>query len=131
MDSQKDLARKICRIFTDWLIQVHTRFHLLTEILYLAVNIIDLSLSARVVSFPKLQLVGITCMFLAAKVEEIVAPSAINFLYGADPRSCVEANRAASCSLPYPSVADGLHTLSTHRDHGSSLSRHPPPSPQT
>jgi G2/mitotic-specific cyclin 1/2 len=48
------------------------------------VNIIDRFLSARVVSLAKLQLVGITCMFLAAKVEEIVAPSAMNFLYCAD-----------------------------------------------
>ena len=47
-------------------------------------NIIDRFLSARVVSLAKLQLVGITCMFLAAKVEEIVAPSAVNFLYCAD-----------------------------------------------
>ncbi|KAF8480251.1 cyclin-like protein [Russula ochroleuca] len=84
MDNQKDLAWKMRGILTDWLIQVHTRFRLLPETLYLAVNIIDRFLSARVVSLAKLQLVGITCMFLAAKVEEIVAPSAINFLYCAD-----------------------------------------------
>ncbi|KAF8273709.1 cyclin-like protein [Lactarius quietus] len=84
MDSQKDLAWKMRGILTDWLIQVHMRFRLLPETLYLAVNIIDRFLSARVVSLAKLQLVGITCMFLAAKVEEIVAPSAVNFLYCAD-----------------------------------------------
>jgi hypothetical protein len=67
-----------------WLIQVHTRFWLLPETLYLAVNIIHRFLSARVVSLAKLQLVGITCMFLAAKVEENVALSAVNFLYCAD-----------------------------------------------
>lgn len=83
MDSQKDLAWKMRGILTDWLIQVHTRFRLLTETLYRAVNIIDRFLSARVVYLAKL-LVGITCVFLAAKVEEIVAPSAVNFLYCAD-----------------------------------------------
>jgi len=67
MDSQKDLAWKMRGILTDWLIQVHTRFRLLPETLYLAVNIIDRFLSARVVSLAKLQLVGIMCMFLAAK----------------------------------------------------------------
>lgn len=36
----------------------------LPETLYLAVNIIVRSLSARVVSLVKLQLVGITCMFI-------------------------------------------------------------------
>lgn len=84
MDNQKDLAWKMRGILTDWLIQVHMRFRLLPETLFLAVNIIDRFLSSRVVSLAKLQLVGITCMFVAAKVEEIVAPSAQNFLYCAD-----------------------------------------------
>ncbi|KAI0318765.1 cyclin-like protein [Amylostereum chailletii] len=84
MENQKDLAWKMRGILTDWLIQVHMRFRLLPETLFLATNIIDRFLSARVVSLAKLQLVGITCMFIAAKVEEIVAPSAANFLYCAD-----------------------------------------------
>ena len=84
MESQKDLAWKMRGILTDWLIQVHSRFRLLPETLFLCVNIIDRFLSHRVVSLAKLQLVGITCMFIAAKVEEIVAPSASNFLYCAD-----------------------------------------------
>ncbi|KAI0711392.1 cyclin-like protein [Earliella scabrosa] len=84
MANQKDLAWKMRGILTDWLIQVHSRFRLLPETLFLCINIIDRFLSARVVSLAKLQLVGITCMFIAAKVEEIVAPSARNFLYCAD-----------------------------------------------
>ncbi|TCD65207.1 G2/mitotic-specific cyclin [Steccherinum ochraceum] len=84
MEMQKDLAWKMRGILTDWLIQVHSRFRLLPETLYLCVNIIDRFLSQRVVSLAKLQLVGITCMFVAAKVEEIVAPGATNFLYCAD-----------------------------------------------
>ena len=71
-------------ILTDWLIQVHMRFRLLPETLFLAVNIIDRFLSARVVSLAKLQLVGVTCMFMAAKFEEIMAPSISNFLMCAD-----------------------------------------------
>ena len=81
MDSQN---WKMHGIFTDWLIQVCVRFQLLPITPYLTVNIIDCFLSARVVSFAKLQLVGITCMFLVAKVEEIVASSVVNFLYCAD-----------------------------------------------
>ncbi|KAH8101840.1 cyclin-like protein [Cristinia sonorae] len=84
MEMQKDLAWKMRGILTDWLIQVHSRFRLLPETLFLCVNIIDRFLSQRVVSLAKLQLVGITCMFIAAKVEEIVAPGATNFLYCAD-----------------------------------------------
>jgi hypothetical protein len=54
------------------------------ETLYLCINIIDRFLSVRVVSLAKLQLVGITCLFITAKVEEIVSPSISHFLYCAD-----------------------------------------------
>ena len=84
MDCQKELAWKMRGILTDWLIQVHVRFRLLPETLFLCVNIIDRFLSARVVSLAKLQLVGITCMFIAAKFEEIVAPSVTHFQMCAD-----------------------------------------------
>ncbi|RPD57012.1 hypothetical protein L226DRAFT_547172 [Lentinus tigrinus ALCF2SS1-7] len=84
MESQRDLAWKMRGILVDWLIQVHSRFRLLPETLFLAVNIIDRFLTKRMVSLAKLQLVGITCMFIAAKVEEVIAPSASNFLYCAE-----------------------------------------------
>ena len=84
MESQKELAWQMRGILTDWLIQVHVRFRLLPETLFLCVNIIDRFLSARVVSLAKLQLVGITCMFIAAKFEEIVSPSVSHFLLCAD-----------------------------------------------
>jgi hypothetical protein len=64
--------------------KVHARFRLLPETLFLCVNIIDRFLSPRVVSLAKLQLVGITCLFVASKVEEIVAPSVLHFFHCAD-----------------------------------------------
>ncbi|PPQ93566.1 hypothetical protein CVT25_005558 [Psilocybe cyanescens] len=84
MENQKELAWKMRGILTDWLIQVHVRFRLLPETLFLCVNIIDRFLSARVVSLAKLQLVGVTCMFIAAKFEEVVSPSVSHFLMCAD-----------------------------------------------
>ncbi|PPR02261.1 hypothetical protein CVT24_011610 [Panaeolus cyanescens] len=84
MQNQGELAWKMRGILTDWLIQVHVRFRLLPETLFLCVNLIDRFLSARVVSLAKLQLVGITCMFIAAKFEEVVAPSVTHFLLCAD-----------------------------------------------
>lgn len=59
----------------DWLLQVHMRYHMLPETLWIAVNVIDRFLSNRVVSLVKFQLVGVTAMFIAAKYEEIMAPS--------------------------------------------------------
>ena len=84
MENQKELAWKMRGILMDWLIQVHSRFKLLPETLFMCVNLIDRFLSARVVSLAKLQLVGVTCMFIAAKVEETVAPSVTNFVYCSD-----------------------------------------------
>ncbi|KAH0834896.1 cyclin-like protein [Lanmaoa asiatica] len=84
MSSQKELAWSMRGILLDWLVQVHARFRLLPETFFLCVNIIDRFLSARVVSLAKLQLVGITCLFIASKVEEIVAPSVSHFLHCAD-----------------------------------------------
>jgi G2/mitotic-specific cyclin 1/2 len=84
MASQKELAWSMRGILLDWLVQVHARFRLLPETLFLCVNIIDRFLSARVVSLAKLQLVGIACLFVASKVEEIVAQSVSHFLHCAD-----------------------------------------------
>ncbi|KAG9311632.1 cyclin-like protein [Chiua virens] len=84
MSSQKELAWSMRGILLDWLVQVHARFRLLPETFFLCVNIIDRFLSARVVSLAKLQLVGITCLFVSSKVEEIVAPSVSHFLHCAD-----------------------------------------------
>lgn len=81
MAMQDDLTWKMRSILADWLIEVHMKFRLLPETLFLTMNIIDRFLSIRVVSVAKLQLVGVTAMFIAAKYEEIVAPSIQNYLY--------------------------------------------------
>ncbi|KAI8896292.1 cyclin-like protein [Globomyces pollinis-pini] len=84
MENQKELQWKMRAILIDWLIEVHGKFRLLPETLYLTVNIIDRFLSLRVVSLAKLQLVGLTCMFISAKYEEVISPSIQNFLYMAE-----------------------------------------------
>ena len=84
MDHQKDLEWKMRGILVDWLIEVHTRFRLLPETLFLAVNILDRFLSAKVVPLDKLQLVGVTAMFIASKYEEVLSPHIGNFVHVAD-----------------------------------------------
>lgn len=84
MEDQPNLKWEMRGILTDWLIEVHNKFRLLPETLFLAINIADRFLSARVVSLSKLQLVGLTCLFVAAKYEEVICPSVSNFLYMAD-----------------------------------------------
>ncbi|TPX37243.1 hypothetical protein SmJEL517_g01106 [Synchytrium microbalum] len=84
MEHQQELTWQMRSILIDWIVDVHNKFRLLPETLYLTVNIIDRFLSARVVSLSKLQLVGITALFIASKYEEIVAPSIDNLLYMAE-----------------------------------------------
>ncbi|KAF7548028.1 hypothetical protein G7046_g8817 [Stylonectria norvegica] len=84
MGHQDDLEWKTRGILVDWLIEVHTRFHLLPETLFLAVNVIDRFLSAKVVQLDRLQLVGITAMFIASKYEEVLSPHVENFKRIAD-----------------------------------------------
>ncbi|KAK4659762.1 G2/mitotic-specific cyclin [Podospora pseudocomata] len=84
MDHQDDLEWKTRGILIDWLVEVHTRFHLLPETLFLAVNIIDRFLSEKVVQLDRLQLVGITAMFIASKYEEVLSPHIANFRHVAD-----------------------------------------------
>ncbi|KAK6942140.1 Cyclin, C-terminal domain [Dillenia turbinata] len=80
MDSQPDINDKMRAILIDWLIEVHNKFELLPETLYLTINIIDRYLSSKAVPRRELQLVGISAMLLACKYEEIWAPEVNDFV---------------------------------------------------
>jgi G2/mitotic-specific cyclin 2 len=58
IDQQKELTWKMRSILLDWLVEVHTKFRLLPETLFLTANLIDRFLSIRSVSISKLQLVA-------------------------------------------------------------------------
>ncbi|KAI3962475.1 hypothetical protein MKW92_016632, partial [Papaver armeniacum] len=71
---QSDINEKMRAILVDWLIEVHYKFELMDETLFLMVNIIDRFLARQTVERKKLQLVGITTMLLACKYEEVSVP---------------------------------------------------------
>ena len=81
MDGQNEITWGMRQTLVDWLLQVHLRYHMLPETLWIAVNVVDRFLTKRVVSLLKLQLVGVTAMFIAAKYEEILAPSVDEFVF--------------------------------------------------
>ena len=58
-------------ILIDWLVGVQMKFRLQPETLYLCVNIIDRYLSRAHLRRRRLQLLGITALFVACKYEEI------------------------------------------------------------
>lgn len=84
MDDQIDLKWQMRGILVDWLVEVHTRFRLLPETLFLSVNIVDRFLTNKIVMLDKLELVGVTAMFIAAKYEEVFSPHVQYFRHVAD-----------------------------------------------
>ena len=54
--------------------QVHDKFDLMKETLFLTVNLIDRFLSKKAVMRKKLQLVGLVALLLACKYEEVSVP---------------------------------------------------------
>ncbi|KAL0285299.1 UNVERIFIED_CONTAM: G2/mitotic-specific cyclin S13-6 [Sesamum calycinum] len=80
MDSQPEMNSKMRAILVDWLIEVHKKFELMPESLYLTVNIVDRFLSVKTVPRRELQLVGISSMLIACKYEEIWAPEVNDFI---------------------------------------------------
>ncbi|KAK6034431.1 cyclin domain protein [Cooperia oncophora] len=75
---------KMRGILVDWLIQVHTRFHLLPETLHLTIYLLDMMLSRTKVDKGELQLVGVASMLVASKYEEMYAPDIHDFEYITD-----------------------------------------------
>lgn len=84
MDQQTEIQWSMRSVLMEWLIQVHSRFNLLPETLFLTVNYIDRFLSTKIVSVAKLQLVGATAIFIAAKYEEIICPSIEEIIFMVD-----------------------------------------------
>ncbi|PON74132.1 Cyclin [Parasponia andersonii] len=80
MGLQTDINAKMRSILVDWLVEVHHKFELMPETLYLTINIVDRFLSMKVVPRRELQLVGISSMLLACKYEEIWAPEVNDFV---------------------------------------------------
>lgn len=71
-------------ILIDWLVEVHLKFKLVPESLYLTVNLIDRYLEREQVHRSKLQLLGVTAMLIACKYEEIYPPIVKDFVYITD-----------------------------------------------
>ncbi|KAI5368006.1 Putative cyclin domain-containing protein [Septoria linicola] len=84
MELQAEIQWSMRAVLMDWVVQVHQRFNLLPETLFLTINYIDRFLSCKVVSLGKLQLVGATAIFVAAKYEEVNCPTISEIIYMVD-----------------------------------------------
>ena len=84
MAKQKDINHRMRAILIDWLIDVHLKYKMVPQTMYIAVNLIDRFLSMNETTRVKLQLVGVTSMFIASKYEEIYPPELKDFVYITD-----------------------------------------------
>uniref|UniRef100_A0A5B7AZV4 Putative cyclin-A2-4-like n=1 Tax=Davidia involucrata TaxID=16924 RepID=A0A5B7AZV4_DAVIN len=81
---QRDITQSMRGILVDWLVEVSEEYKLVADTLYLTVYLIDLFLSQNYIERQRLQLLGITCMLIASKYEEICAPRVEEFCFITD-----------------------------------------------
>ncbi|XP_011876929.1 PREDICTED: G2/mitotic-specific cyclin-B [Vollenhovia emeryi] len=81
----QEITSKMRSVLIDWLVEVHQQFRLMQETLYLTVATIDRFLQLyRTIDRKRLQLVGVTAMFIASKYEEMYSPDISDFVYITD-----------------------------------------------
>lgn len=68
-------------IVIDWLVDVHRKFKMRMETLFIAISIMDKYLEKNHIRKEIFQLVATTSLFIAAKYEEIYPPSLDDFVY--------------------------------------------------
>ena len=81
---QTDINEKMRSILVDWLAEVHLKFKLVPETLFLTINILDRYLEKLPITRNRLQLVGVSSLLIACKYEEIYAPELHDFVYITD-----------------------------------------------
>lgn len=94
--TQSQINEKMRAILVDWLVEVHMKFKLVPETLFLTINLIDRYLERSEIARPNLQLLGVSCLMIASKYEEIYPPSVVDLVY-----ICDNAYTKTNVSLPF------------------------------
>ncbi|XP_053674083.1 G2/mitotic-specific cyclin-B-like [Anopheles nili] len=85
LDGQKEITHKMRTILIDWMNEVHHQFKLDIDTYHMTVSLIDRYLQkVKTVPKKKLQLVGVTAMFIASKYEELFPPEIHDFVFITD-----------------------------------------------
>lgn len=112
-------------MLVDWVISVHYKLRLLPEALFLAVNVIDRTLSMQFIPLRDFQLLGTVGLFIAAKYEEVMPPSIEIFamcggdLFGVEEVRLCERRvlRLLAFDLSYPNPMNFLRRISKADDY--------------
>lgn len=115
MSRQPFINEKMRCVLIDWLVEVHLKFKMVPETLYLTVNIIDRYLEKHEVRRSKLQLVGVASLLLAAKYEEIYPPELQDLVFITDraytAREIIETEAIIMKALDYNLTVPTIHTF--------------------
>ncbi|KMT09623.1 hypothetical protein BVRB_6g130760 [Beta vulgaris subsp. vulgaris] len=84
LSQQHDINERMRAILIDWLVEVHYKFELREETLFLTVSLIDRFLARHTMVRKKLQLVGLIAMLLACKYEEVSVPVVDDLIFISD-----------------------------------------------
>ena len=80
MSNQKDINEKMRAILIDWLIDIHYNFNLKKETLFQTIWLIDTYISYEQIPRSKFQLLGIACLLISCKYNEVYYPRIIEFI---------------------------------------------------
>ncbi|CAL1379631.1 unnamed protein product [Linum trigynum] len=81
---QKDIQANMRQVLVDWLVEVAEEYKLVSDTIYLSVSYLDRYLSSECVGRNKLQLLGVSCMLIASKYEDLNPPRVEDFCYITD-----------------------------------------------
>ncbi len=70
MPRQTDLTEGMRTILLDWIVDIHLKFKMFPQTLFIVAAIIDRYLSQKSAKKEELQLIGAAALFIAAKYEE-------------------------------------------------------------
>ena len=81
---QPEINDKMRAILIDWIIDVHSKFGLKEETLYISIYIIDCYLSLKKIERCNFQLLGVTALLIACKQNEIILRRLKEYAYITD-----------------------------------------------
>jgi len=121
--NQPDLSDRMRAILISWLVEVHLKYTLQAETLFITVNLVDRYCEVRQVPRSEYQLLGVTAMLIACKYEEIFVPKIEDFVDITDNtytkeqilRQEFQILKALSYDITFPTVyrfLERFHTVS-------------------
>ncbi|KAH9258883.1 hypothetical protein BASA81_002947 [Batrachochytrium salamandrivorans] len=76
---QTSVRPKMRAVLLDWMFEVSQEYGLKRDSVHVAINFVDQYLGKRAVESSSLQLVGVSCLWLGSKMEEIMPPPITDF----------------------------------------------------